>query len=248
MRWTTSFRRLARNDTRLIGRDSFLLYLFVYIDLIAVVLRFALPYLNAHLAESGLLPFPLSDWYPMIAAYFFVFLGAGMAGMIFGFVLLEERDDNTLKALLVTPLPLWQYVAYRVGVTMAIAFFEVIGAVLITGVAVPPLWQLAILAAGASLTAPIALLCVATFAENKVQGLALTKFVGTAGFLIPLAWFTPEPFQFLFGLFPPYWISKAYWLALAGNPWWLAAWATGILLQTALIVLLTRRFRRAAYR
>jgi len=248
MRLTTSFRRLAAHDTRLIGRDSFLIYLFVYITLIAVVLRYLLPYLNTRIAETGLLPHPLSDWYPMLVAYFLIFLGAALVGMVFGFVLLEEKDDNTLKALLVTPLPLRRYVAYRVTVSMALAFVEVIVSVWITNVAVPPLWQLAIIAAGAALSAPITALYFAALAENKVQGLALTKFTGIAGFLIPLAWFTPEPLQFLFGLFPPYWISKAYWLSLAGNPYWLAAWSLGVLLQTALIVLLTRRFHQAAYR
>lgn len=131
---------------------------------------------------------------------------------------------------------------------MGIAFFLVIGAVLITNIAVPPLWQLALLAAGASLAAPITALYFATFAENKVQGLALAKFASAAGSLIPLAWFTPEPFQFLLGLFPPYWVSKAYWLALAGNPLWPAALALGVVLQAALIAALTRRFSKVIYR
>lgn len=247
MQLTTRFRRLARNDVRLIGRDVFLIYLFVYINFIALVLRFALPYLDAYFAAGSIVPFTLSDWYPMLVAYISIFLGAAMIGMIFGFVLLEEKDDNTLEAMLVTPLPLNQYLAYRVGMPMAIAFFEVILAVLITNIAVPSLWQLALIAAGASLSAPIASLYFATCAENKIQGLALTKFVATAGFLIPLAWFTPEPFQFLFGLFPPYWVSKAYWLALEGNPLWLGALALSVVLQGAAIVMLSRRFNKVIY-
>lgn len=107
-----------------------------------------------------------------------IFLGAVLIGMIFGFVLVEEKDDNTINAMLVTPLPLNQYLAYRVGMPAGIAFVEVIVAALITNLAVPPLWQLVLIAAGASLAAPITGLYFAAFAENKVQGLALTKFVG----------------------------------------------------------------------
>lgn len=81
-----------------------------------------------------------------------------------------------------------------------------------------------------------------------MQGLALAQFAGAAGFLIPLAWFTPEPFQFLFGLFPPYWVSKTYWLALAGNPLRPGALALGVVLQAALIAALTRRFNKVIYR
>lgn len=76
----------------------------------------------------------------------------------------------------------------------------------------------------------------------------MAQFAGAAGFLIPLAWFTPEPFQFLFGLFPPYWVSKTYWLALAGNPLRPGALALGVVLQAALIAALTRRFNKVIYR
>lgn len=248
MQLTTSFRRIGRNDLRLIRRDLFLIYLFVYINVIAIVLRFALPSLDAYFAASGSVPFSLDDWYPMIVAYLQIFLSAAMIGMIFGFVLLEEKDDNTIKAILVTPLPFNHYLAYRVGMPMGIAFFEVILAMLLTNIAVPPPWQLILIAAGAALTAPSTALYFTTFAENKVQGLALTKFVGVAGFLIPLAWFTPQPLQLLFGLFPPYWVSKAYWLALEGNPLWIGALALGVALQALTIVVLARRFHNILHR
>ncbi|MDQ7790430.1 MAG: hypothetical protein RDU41_10345, partial [Clostridia bacterium] len=228
MQLTTSLNRLAHNDFRLIGRDLFLVYLFLYINLIAVALRFALPSLNAHFVAGGTVPFVLSDWYPMLVAYFLIFLGAALIGMIYGFVLLEEKDNNTITALLVSPLPLNHYVFYRVGLPMMIAFIQIIVIVLIANVAVPPLWQMALISLGASLGAPIAALYFGAFAENKVQGLALAKFIGAAGFVIPVAWFTPEPLQFLFGLFPPFWVSKAYWLALEGNPLWLGALALGV--------------------
>lgn len=248
MHLTTTLRRLGQNDVRLIGRDGFLVWILIYYLVIAVALRFGLPFLDANLAAAGAVPFRLADWYPMLVAYFLIFLGAAMTGMVYGFVLLEEKDNDMIKALLVTPVPVNHYVAYRVGVPLVIGFVLVVAAVLITDIAVPPLWQLLLLAAGGSLAASITALFLAAFAENKVQGLALAKFVGAAGFLIPLAWFTPEPFQFLFGLFPPYWVGKAYWLALAGNPLWLGSLALGVVLQAALIAALTRHFNKVIYR
>jgi fluoroquinolone transport system permease protein len=62
-----------------------------------------------------------------------------------------------------------------------------------------------------------------------------------------MAWFVPEPFQFLFGLFPPYWVSKAYWLALEGSPWWGSSLVLGIVLQVLLLLFLTRRFTKVIY-
>lgn len=53
MQLATSFRRLGRNDVRLIGRDLFLIYLFVYINVMALALRFGLPYLDATFAPAA---------------------------------------------------------------------------------------------------------------------------------------------------------------------------------------------------
>jgi fluoroquinolone transport system permease protein len=249
MQFTKSIRELSRNDVKLIGRDSFLLMILAYILGLAVFIRFALPWLDIYLAENTDLSFRLTEFYPMFVAFASVFLGAIMAGMVFGFVLLDEKDDNTLKAMLVTPMPISQYIAYRVLIPAVLAFFIVLAEVYIMNLAGTALafWQMLFIAFAASLTAPIATLFFAIAAENKVQGFAMTKFTGTAGMLILFAWFVDEPWQWLFGLFPPFWVSKAYWLALEANPLWLLALLIAILSQSLLIWLMLRLFNRVVY-
>jgi fluoroquinolone transport system permease protein len=253
MQMTQLVRKIGRNDVKLIGRDSFMLMMLGYMVVVAIMLRFGLPWLNTYLAERGVLPndtisATLADGYPMLVVYFALYLGAVLVGVIFGFLLLDEKDDNTIKAMLVTPVSLNQYVLYRVGVPVVIAFVGVMAEILIINQAVLPLWQLLPLAAGASLAAPIATLFFATFAENKVQGFAMSKFVGIAGMTILLGWFVAEPLQWLFGIFPPFLVCKAYWMALDGNNLWWAALIVGIILQLGLISVLVQRFTRAAYR
>jgi fluoroquinolone transport system permease protein len=252
MQMTELVQKLGRNDVKLIGRDSFLIMMASYILVIAVILRFALPALNTYLIDNGVLPsetidLSLVDVYPMLVAYLSIYLGAVFVGVIFGFVLLDEKDDNTLKALLVTPLPPSQYVLYRVGVPAVIAAFAVTVVMLVINQALVPFWQIPLLAAGAALTAPITALFFAAAAENKVQGFAMSKFVGLAGMTILIGWFIDEPAQWLFGLFPPFWVAKAYWMALAGSPWWGAVLLIGIVLEVGLILLLVRRFNRVVY-
>ncbi len=190
----------------------------------------------------------LADFYPMIVAWIVIFTGALLAGTIFGFMLLDEKEDNTIKAMLVTPVSFHQYVLYRVGGPTVLAFFIVAGMMLFIDQALVPLWQLLLIAAGASLSAPIAALFYATFAENKVQGFAVSKFAGIAGWLIILGWFVAEPLQWLFGLFPPFLISKAYWMALEGQGLWWAVLLGGIVLQAGLLFLMMQRFNKVAYR
>lgn len=240
--------RLLRNDARLIGRDSFLSMLAGYIVFVALLLRFGLPALAENLAANPEVPFSLVDYYPLLVAYMVVFLGSVVAGMIIGFIVLDERDDNTIKALLVTPVPVNFYIAYRVAVPMVIAFFITILEITIINLALIEFWQLLIIAAAASLTAPLVMLFFSTFAENKVQGFAMNKIVGILGLLIMAAWFVQPPLQYAIGIFPPYWFAKAYWLAYAGDPNWGWAVVLGILTSSALLAFFVRRFRTIVYR
>lgn len=246
-------RRVGPVDAKLIRRDSFLIFMFLFAAIIALVLRFTLPLANTMLAESGVMPsetfaLSLADLYPMLVAFAALYTGALLVGTVFGFVLLDEKDDDTLTAMMVTPVSLNQYVLYRVGAPAILAFLIIISMLLLIGQALLPLWQLVLLAAGGSLTAPIVSLFFATLAENKVQGFAYSKFGGISGWTIMLGWFVPEPFQWLIGVFPPFWISKAYWMALEGRGLWWLVLVGGILLQAGLIYLLMSRFNKIAHR
>ena len=96
-------------DARSIGRDSLLAWMLPFPLVMAAILRFGVPALALRLESE--LGFDLRPYYPLITAYFAVLFAPLLVGMLVGFVLLDERDDETLKALLVTPLPFEQYLA-----------------------------------------------------------------------------------------------------------------------------------------
>jgi len=253
MQMTQIMRRVGPTDVKLMRRDHFLVFMFSFIIVIAVALRFGLPWLNEYLAVNALLPSAtinqsLADYYPLLIVFMAVYQGAMIAGIIFGFALLDEKDDNTLKAMLVTPIPPQSYVLYRVIVPTICAFPIVLAMILFIDQALISFWQLTLIALGASLLSPIAALFFAIFAENKVQGFAMAKIVSITGWIILGSWFVAEPWQWLFGLYPPFWISKAYWMAYDSNPWWWVALIVGIILQIGLIKLLMVRFSQVVYR
>ncbi|MBK8901168.1 MAG: hypothetical protein IPM53_08295 [Anaerolineaceae bacterium] len=245
--------RLGRNDAKLIGRDSFLIFMFLFAAIIAVVLWLGMPALNSYLAETGVMPgetitISLADVYPMLVAFMALYTGALLVGTVFGFVLLDEKDQHTLRAMLVTPVSLSKFMAYRVGLSAVFAFAIVLGMVYIINQALLPLWQMILFAAAGALAAPIVTLFFAVMAENKVQGFAYSKFGGISGWFILIGWFIPQPWQWLCGIFPPFWVAKAYWLALDGSPWWWLVLAAGVILEIGLIAWFIRRFNRVAYR
>ena len=252
MQITQLTKKLGRSDLKLFRRDRLPVFMLIFILYITAALRWGLPWANTYLSQKGIMPgkaipMPLSEHYPMIVAYLAIYTGALIIGGIIGFMLLDEKDQNTLKAMLVTPIPLQKYLVYRTGLPALIAFLVVIFMVLFINQALIPFWQLLIIAAGACLAAPIAALFLAAFAENKIQGFAFSKFFGISGWFILLGWFIPQPWQWLFGLFPPFWIAKAYWMAYAGvNTWWLV-FSVGVITQSALIWWLVRRFKKQLF-
>ncbi len=245
--------RLARNDARLILRDRMLVTLLAMVIAIGLGARFALPAIDATLAANAVLPsesapFRFADTFPMFVTFIALWQGALMPGTVFGFLLLDEKEDDTLTATRVCPVRLELYLAYRVALPAALGFAFALVLVPLMGLHPLPLWQHVAVALGASLVAPLTTLSLAAFAENKVQGLALTKFGGVAGLTILVGWFVPEPLQWLLGLFPPFLICKAYWMALEGRHLWWLALAVGTTAELGLLALLVRRFRAVAFR
>lgn len=239
--------RVGRNDAKLIQRDTFLIGMFAYSLITAVITRFAIPWAADLIAANESININLVDWYPLIVAGSTFFGGSLFAGMIFGFMLLDEKDDHTLTALLVSPMPVNSYVLYRVGIPTVIAFVLILLQMWIINIAMPPFLPLLLLTISGALFAPIIALFLGVFAANKVQGFALTKFTGIMGITLVAGWFLPEITQIALVLFPPYWTSKAYWLLLDGNLLWLGALALAIAGQSGVIWLLVQRFNKVAY-
>lgn len=243
--------RLFRNDLRLVARDRLLVMLLCLVAVLAVVVRYVLPGLDASLAENGILPsettdLRFSDTFELWVVFIGLWQAALMPGTVFAFLLLDEKEDGTLVAMRVTPVPLSAYLAYRVSVPAAFAF--VFALVLVPAIGFAPVapWQLVPFAIGAATTAPVATLLIAMFAADKVQGFAFTKFGGVAGLIIIFGWFVPLPWQWLLCAFGPFAIAKGYWMAAHGAAGWWAPLLFGTALQVWATAALLRRFRRTA--
>jgi fluoroquinolone transport system permease protein len=176
-------------------------------------------------------------------------MAAGLVGTVVGFLLLDQRDDQTLPALLVTPMSLGDYLVYRLPVPTLLA---VPLATLAYAIAALVPISAAQVCASALTAAPLAVLYAAfigSVAANKVQGLALVKGVGILWVPAVLAWFAPWPWHELAGVVPHYWPLKVFWEFDAGRP--LSGWvhaALGVAVQGAWIAVFARRLARVTRR
>ncbi len=235
---------ILRADFLRLARDQFLLGMTAYILGIALLLRFAVPWIDGELqARMG---FELGPWYPLISSHFVVGLAGLLAGILGGLLLMEGRETGTLRAQLVSPVPVTAYVRLMGAVMFvgSIVLALVSGALL--GFNLPP-WPALLLTSVMAAPASVAIgLFIAAMSATKTEAFVYLKICAILPLVPSGAYFLPEPWQWLAGIHPSYFAAKAYWLAEAGEAGW-ALWACGAVVPAAFwLWLMARMFVKAA--
>lgn len=237
------FATLSGADLKQIRRDELLQFFLIYPLLLGVLLRWLIPWATERAA--GFLD--LTPYYVLLVSFFGLLVIPQLVGLLVGTLLLDERDEHTLTALMVTPMPMQSYALYRVLTPVLINLVGGVVVIYLIGIAVPTVEQTLILLISVAPMGPVIALLLASLAKNKVEGIAIMKALGIFTLVPFAAWFVPEPWQWLLGIFPTYWSMKAYWLALAGEAYlWVAG--VGLLYGLGLLWLLIRRFQVNLYR
>lgn len=252
MSFFSSIPNFARNDKKLIFRDNFLILMTLMSIAIAIIARYLLPWADATLLAKGFMPsdsisLAFHDVYPMLVPFTALYNGGIISGMVAGFLLLDEKDEGTLQALIITPVPLHHYTIYRFGLAAIFSAVIMFIMLLIIGLTLLPAWQLVLFCISSSLVSTIVALFLVLTAQNKVQGFAMGKFTSIAGFIIMGGWFLPENWQWLLGIFPPFLVHKAYWLALDGNNLWVVTLLIGTIAQIVAIYFMAKKFNNSVY-
>jgi len=246
MRTLAAWNALGAIDLRNVARDPMLRWVLILTPAFGLLFRYAMPAIATALEQR--MGFDLVPYYPLLMS-FLPLMVAGMLGAVVGFLLLDQRDDQTLAALLVTPLSLGDYLRYRMLVMLTLCVVFAWITVPLAGLTETTWLQLVVTAIVAAPLAPIYALFLASVASNKVQGFALAKAIGIVIAPCILAYFVIGPWQNAFGVVPHYWPMKVFWLFDAGATGAaLAHAAAGLAWQGVLLVVLMRRFSRIVRR
>lgn len=228
-------------------RDRFLVGMGLYVVGIALVLRFALAWIVAELQSR--VGFDLLPWVPLIGSHFVVGLAGLLAGIVGGFMLLESREERTIKALLVSPMPLTSYLA--VICTLVFVGAGVLGVVqgLLLGAGLPPFGALVAVSVASAPTAVLMALFIPTFADTKIEAMVLMKICAILPLVPTGCYFLPEPWQWLGAWHPSWWAAQAYWMAQAGDDGAWGLYAAAAVVPAALWCwFMVRAFVRTAHR
>jgi fluoroquinolone transport system permease protein len=194
---------LLTKDLRVVARDGMLAFLFFYPLLMAAVVRFipgwfAIDHLDIYLAPAAPIMAP-----PVI-------------GMILGFALIEERENRTWLLLRVVPLAQTTLLGYLVVTSSGLSLVTAVLAAWIYGLPVGDWTMFFVLAASASLTAPLLAFMLGSTASNKIEGLVVAKLLGLLPISAALVFVLPPAWQILLIWNPFYWLYLGWMRVYTG--------------------------------
>lgn len=210
----------GRNDVRGSYRDPLLVMIVVAPIIWTTGVAVLTPRASRMLLRRN--GFDLAPYYPLILTAFLLLTSIIIAGALAAFLVLDELDAGTLTALRVTPVPLSLFFGYRAATVMGVTTIYVVATMSFSGILEPSLIG-ALIPIGllAGLSAVVTLLLILAMASNKIQGLAAVRALGMLIAGLPcLPWFIDSRWNLAFGLLPPYWAAKAFWVASDHGTWW----------------------------
>ncbi|BBX17238.1 fluoroquinolone transporter permease [Mycolicibacterium duvalii] len=218
--YTRALIAFGRNDLRGTYRDPLLIMLVVAPVIWTTAVAVLTPLSTRMLAERY--SFDLVPYYPLVITAFLLLTSIIIAGALAAFLVLDEVDAGTLTALRVTPVPLQVFFGYRAATVLVVTTVYVVATSASSGLLpmglIPTMIPIGLLA---GLSAIVTLLLIITVAGNKIQGLAMVRALGMLIAGLPcLPWFIDSAWHLAFGVLPPYWAAKAFWVAAEHGTWW----------------------------
>ena len=226
---------LVANDLKNVFRDRALTTIFFVPFVIILFLRYAVPLL----AER----FPVVvGYYPAILA-FFCYTVSSFPAFLASFVMLDEKDEDVLTVMKVTPFSLPDFLAYRMlAVVLPGTLFSTL-AILLSGLVEMGPASAFLLSVLFALSAPVLTLAVVTFAKNKIEGLSVLKALSAVLMLPLLSFFLSSPWKFTLGVIPLFWTYMAF-QEPALNTSFVLYYSAGLALNLLLLAALYRQFVR----
>ena len=227
-------------DYKLLRGDPMLI-LSMMVPFILWSLMFFIFPLIAELVSSRF-SYDITQWYKH-ALYFFMLLIPMMTGMVYGFILVDERDGGIITAISVSPAGKSGYLKTRLSIPMILSFVFII----LFQYTLPlqnshSILQILLLSALISSQCLIILLVLGAFADNKIVGLAISKGFGILLIGPLFDYILPGALKWLGAYSPMFWTGRAFMAGTTQLFWFYLLIA--LMIHILIIFILFRNFMR----
>lgn len=154
------------------------------------------------------LDFDLMEFRLFIVSFLSMIPGM-LFGMIYGFIMLDERDEDIISYISITPMQKQGYLSYKLQIPMLLSAGVFLLVLFSTSLVKLDLVSVPIIAIMVALEAAMGTLFLVAFSDNKVEGLAFGKLMGLMYMAVPVVFLWNSPWHWISAWLPPFWVAKA---------------------------------------
>ncbi len=228
--------KLFFNDTKLIMRDPVMLALMCAPFLLIIAFKafeiWLFPYIEHNFGIC-------MNAYSAYILSFVILMSAGMLGIVIGFVMLDDKDANTLELMEVTPLGRYGYLFNRLALAVSFSAMYCFIVLLVFKQPVLPIYAQLILLIMSSIYTAIIGLLIFYGSDDKVKGLTFAKGLNILSLFAFADLFTLKWLTILAWFFPPYWLTM-----LIKSPNSTSIFALAILVHLSWLSVLVLKFKK----
>lgn len=188
---------LLKHETKNLLRERMTLLMLLYPLLIGIVGRILL--------DRGV----ISGEGVGIAAMLFTLFGGFAYGAMAGFSLLDDRDDQVLDYIRISPVSVHWYIWFKISFAFVLAVAAGFFIIRFSGALDIGSGDTLLLAVLSALQVPVVAFFINAFAKNKVEGFVTMKGLGFILIFPVAAYFFLDWQEWLFALAPVHWSAKA---------------------------------------
>lgn len=193
-----------RIDLKNIMREPILMVIFMLPLLLLLVLTYVVPVVAVTI--NNYFGFELMKYRTYIY-YFFLMVVPMSMGMVWAFLLIDERDEKILEFINISPVGTKKHLMNKLVTATAAAFILSLPLYLLAGERSLKTFMILILIA---VEAPYMILAVGAFARDKVEAMALAKLFNLT-YIVPIASiFIEGKTRYLLAVFPQFYIFQLF--------------------------------------
>ncbi|MBI9009306.1 MAG: hypothetical protein JEZ05_04670 [Tenericutes bacterium] len=186
---------VLKAELRNISRDKMYIFFFVFPFVLGIAGYFLIPYIEEQTAPGN----PAAQ----IVAMFLILMTGYIFGAVTGFTLLDDKDDNVLMSLKITPIDVRAYVILKLVISYIFGFIATLILTLTTNfLPDTSFWNILLIASIGAMQGPGVAMIVNSFAKNKVEGFVIMKMSGLL-LIVPVLAFFIANWQEVFLIFAP---------------------------------------------
>jgi len=195
------FKTVIKSELKGIVRDKMNIFFVFFPVILGAIGYFIIPIIEDNVQAGN----PT----PQIVAMFMILMTGYIFGAVTAFTLLDDRDDNVLMSLKITPVSVRLYVVMKLVLSYIFGIFATIILIYATGfLPNTSIGNIILIALVGALQAPAIALIVNSLARNKVEGFIVMKTSGLI-LILPVLVFFIQSWQEVFLVFSPgFWPAR----------------------------------------